>query len=250
MFGCYNITFHYASSGKKSGKPKTQMNLLILENVLYDRQFSKVDLSLKLGLRLSLLGSQIYEFNGAKDKRDLHFRKGDQSYNILRDGDLVHSEWYIQAASKRSLTRLHADPFYLREHSKRMLRVAILNDCTFLAGLSIMDYTMIMGVDSENNELVVGIVGESQQPFSPTLSLMVVEDFIQVYSWDKKVELWVGRSLGFSPEQYKQRMINAVEEYFPLVSQCFYLRICPVILIWPLGARPLDEATRFNPTGC
>jgi 1-phosphatidylinositol-3-phosphate 5-kinase len=42
MLGCYKVTFHYASAGKKS--KATQMNLLILENVLYDRQFSKVDL--------------------------------------------------------------------------------------------------------------------------------------------------------------------------------------------------------------
>jgi 1-phosphatidylinositol-3-phosphate 5-kinase len=61
-----------------------------------------------------------------------------------------------------TLLDAHLNPFYLREHSWRILRGAIYNDCTFLADMNVMDYTIVMGVDSENHELVVGIVGESQ----------------------------------------------------------------------------------------
>jgi hypothetical protein len=76
---------------------------------------------------------------------------------------------------------------------------------------------------------------------------MAATDFIQMYSWDKKLELWVGRSLGLAPEQYKRRVISAMEEYFPLVSYCCYLlQVRYTILICSLGARPLDEAARFT----
>lgn len=54
----------------------------------------------------------------------------------------------------------HLAPFYLREHSKRILRGALYNDSKFLADINVMDYSLIVGVDGKTNELVVGIVGE------------------------------------------------------------------------------------------
>ena len=55
----------------------------------------------------------------------------------------------------------HLSPFYLREHSKRILRGALYNDSKFLEDINVMDYSLVVGVDSRRNELVVGIVGES-----------------------------------------------------------------------------------------
>jgi hypothetical protein len=53
----------------------------------------------------------------------------------------------------------HLTPFYLREHSKRILRSALFNDSKFLADVNVMDYSLVVGVDSKHQELVVGIVG-------------------------------------------------------------------------------------------
>lgn len=53
-----------------------------------------------------------------------------------------------------------ASPFYLREHSKRILRGALSNDSKFLSDINVMDYSLVAGVDSRNNELVIGIVGQ------------------------------------------------------------------------------------------
>ena len=54
----------------------------------------------------------------------------------------------------------HVSPFYVREHSKRILRGALYNDSRFLADINVMDYSLVVGVDNEKNELVVGIVGK------------------------------------------------------------------------------------------
>lgn len=59
-----------------------------------------------------------------------------------------------------NLPAAHLSPFYLREHSKRILRGSLYNDSKFLADINVMDYSLVVGVDSTNNELVVGIVGE------------------------------------------------------------------------------------------
>jgi len=106
----------------------------------------------------------------------------------------------------------HNHPLYIREHSKRILRAALWNDSKFLADLNVMDYSLVVGVDTAKNELVMGIV-----------------DYIRTYTWDKKLESWVkdssflggGASKGeptiVTPKQYKARFRSAMERYFPLV---------------------------------
>lgn len=56
----------------------------------------------------------------------------------------------------------HLSPFYVREHAKRILRGSLYNDTKFLADIHVMDYSLVVGVDTVKNELVVGIVGKFQ----------------------------------------------------------------------------------------
>ena len=75
-------------------------------------------------------------------------------------------------------TASNHNPYYIREHSKRILRGALYNDSKFLADINVMDYSLVCGVgflllvvslsanvfaqvDSTKNELVVGIVGKA-----------------------------------------------------------------------------------------
>ncbi len=44
-------------------------------------------------------------------------------------------------------------------HSKAVLMQSIIADTLFLANNSIMDYSLLTGLDEENGELVVGIIG-------------------------------------------------------------------------------------------
>jgi len=43
VFGCYKISFKKSGKDKPSGRHKSaQMNLIVMENLFYDRRFSKV----------------------------------------------------------------------------------------------------------------------------------------------------------------------------------------------------------------
>ncbi|KAJ7665304.1 hypothetical protein DFH06DRAFT_1186961 [Mycena polygramma] len=180
IFGCFKLTFKKTGKDKApSGKSKsTQMNLLVMENLFYDRRFSK-----------------LYDLKGST--RNRHVQSTGRENEVLLDENLVQTA--------------HLAPFYLREHSKRILRGALYNDSKFLSDVNVMDYSFLVGVDSQNNELVVGIV-----------------DYIRTYTWDKKLESWVKESafLGGSgrgeptiitPKQYRQRFLGAMERYFPLI---------------------------------
>lgn len=102
-----------------------------------------------------------------------------------------------------------------------------------------MDYSLVVGVDSVKNELVVGIVGAcsfylgfTSMIHGLTCGFFFSEDFIRTYTWDKKLESWVkdsaflggankGEPTIIGPRQYRQRFLSAMERYFPLVSSWF-----------------------------
>eukprot|EP00095_Tigriopus_kingsejongensis_P006642 maker-scaffold363_size195477-snap-gene-0.44 protein:Tk06642 transcript:maker-scaffold363_size195477-snap-gene-0.44-mRNA-1 annotation:"briggsae cbr-ppk-3 protein" len=101
-------------------------------------------------------------------------------------------------------------PLYISWSSKESLLQAIDVDTSFLAGHSIMDYSLLVGIDSKNNTLVLGII-----------------DYVRAFTWDKKIETLV-KSSGFlggagktptviSPNLYKRRFTEAMYKYFILV---------------------------------
>lgn len=53
-----------------------------------------------------------------------------------------------------------SSPLYMRPHSKTVLSRAIAADTAFLSQQLIMDYSLLVGIDSNANELVIGIIGE------------------------------------------------------------------------------------------
>ncbi|KAI5998021.1 hypothetical protein EDD15DRAFT_2243092 [Pisolithus albus] len=176
VFGCYKLTFKKSKERNSSSKAKVMhMNLLVMENLFYNRRFSK-----------------IYDLKGST--RNRHVQSTGRENEVLLDENLVETA--------------HQSPFYVREHSKRILRGALYNDSTFLADINVMDYSLVVGVDNDTHELVVGIV-----------------DYIRTYTWDKKLESWVKEStfLGggkgeptiVTPKQYKQRFLSAMERILP-----------------------------------
>ena len=50
-------------------------------------------------------------------------------------------------------------PVYLRSHSGAVLIKAIQADTEFLSRNNVMDYSMLTGIDENNKELVLGIIG-------------------------------------------------------------------------------------------
>lgn len=164
VLGCYKISFKKSGRDRGSGRWKsTQMNLIVMENLFYDRRFSKVYLlSTMLRKYLDIL-SQIYDLKGST--RNRHVKSTGRENEVLLDENLVQSKSTVSKddfCSRRIFLGAHLAPFYLREHSKRILRGALYNDSKFLADINVMDYSLVVGVDSEKNELVVGIVGMLQ----------------------------------------------------------------------------------------
>lgn len=104
-------------------------------------------------------------------------------------------------------------PLPLNDRAKAVFHMSILNDTLFLSIINVLDYSILVGIDEEHNELVVGII-----------------DFMRQYDILKQMER-VGKSLPMvvgseaptiiQPPLYKARFTNAMERYFMTVPNKF-----------------------------
>jgi 1-phosphatidylinositol-3-phosphate 5-kinase len=100
-------------------------------------------------------------------------------------------------------------PMPMNDRAKAVFHMSILNDTLFLSIINVLDYSILVGVDEERMELVVGII-----------------DFMRQYDILKQMER-VGKSLPMvvgseaptiiQPPLYKARFTNAMERYFMTV---------------------------------
>lgn len=170
VLGLYQVTAKSLRGGKEM-----KMDLMVMENLFFKRSISRV---------YDLKGSARARYNPDTSGKD----------QVLLDLNLLET--------------LRTKPIFLGSKAKRSLERAIWNDTSFLASVDVMDYSLLVGVDDERKELVLGII-----------------DFMRQYTWDKHLETWVKASgiLGgpknasptiISPKEYKKRFRKAMTTYF------------------------------------
>ena len=104
-------------------------------------------------------------------------------------------------------------PVLIREANECPFQDAYLNDTLFLKILTVVDYSILVGVDEEKNELVVGII-----------------DYLRQYDALARVESALRGAQGVvtgvegtvrPPAEYKQRFQRAMERFFLAVPDKF-----------------------------
>ncbi|KAL4613918.1 hypothetical protein ACB092_07G017000 [Castanea dentata] len=173
ILGIYQISLKHLKGGKES-----KLDVLVMENLLYRRNVTR-----------------LYDLKGSSRSRYNPDTSG--SNKVLLDQNLIEA--------------MPTSPIFLGNKAKRLLERAVWNDTSFLASIDVMDYSLLVGVDEEKHELVLGII-----------------DFMRQYTWDKHLETWVKTSgiLGgskntsptvISPQEYKKRFRKAMTAYFVMV---------------------------------
>ncbi|XP_043719109.1 1-phosphatidylinositol-3-phosphate 5-kinase FAB1B-like [Telopea speciosissima] len=173
ILGIYQVTSKHIKGGKES-----RMDVLVMENLLFGRNVTR-----------------LYDLKGSSRSRYNPDSSG--SNKVLLDQNLIEA--------------MPTSPIFVGNKAKRLLERAVWNDTAFLASIDVMDYSLLVGVDEEKHELVLGII-----------------DFMRQYTWDKHLETWVKASgiLGgpknssptvISPKQYKKRFRKAMSAYFLMV---------------------------------
>ncbi|XP_065348560.1 1-phosphatidylinositol 3-phosphate 5-kinase isoform X2 [Cloeon dipterum] len=166
------------SSRGISSSTSNKTHLLVMENLFYGRSITQ---------RFDLKGSvrnRLVETSGPN-------AQGEEI--VLLDENLI----------KMSCEA----PLYIQPHCKMVLTLAIERDTQFLSSQAVMDYSLLVGLDEQRKELVLGII-----------------DYVRLFTWDKKLETMVKSSgiLGghgkmptiVSPEVYRARFVAAMHRYF------------------------------------
>ncbi|KAG0054758.1 hypothetical protein BGZ83_010541 [Gryganskiella cystojenkinii] len=177
IFGFYTFKIKNGTSGQV-----VKIDVLVMEHLFYNQKITRT-FDLK-GIQERHAGTKSRTNGGTGGD-------GGGGSTTLWDGDFIEGRY-------KTLLLIHS-------HSKKIIREALLNDTEFLAGANIMDYSLLVGVDDERKELVVGIV-----------------DFIGAYTWYKRIESKGKTTLRgakdnvtvLPPQQYKTRFREAIEGYF------------------------------------
>nr|XP_019049347.1 hypothetical protein I302_03133 [Kwoniella bestiolae CBS 10118]OCF28277.1 hypothetical protein I302_03133 [Kwoniella bestiolae CBS 10118] len=175
IVGFYTVKINDLKTGTKR-----QMDLLVMENLFYKQTISRT-----------------YDLKGIEGRKVHKFKtvEGDTKVEIKPEMTLFDGEW---------LEGLQRGLVLLQPHAKRILQEAISLDTKFLSSQSIMDYSLLIGVDEGKHELVVGLV-----------------DAIGSYNLFKNIESRGKQALNrggevtiIPPDQYRDRFEHALKNYF------------------------------------
>ncbi|KAJ1030109.1 hypothetical protein NDA16_001022 [Ustilago loliicola] len=168
IFGCFRIGFRNPQTGKS-----IKLDCFVMENLFY-----------------GLEGIRSYDLKGST--RNRYVQETGKDSEVLLDENLIETN--------------HLNPIFIREHSKKLLRASLYNDSLFLADMNVMDYSLMVGVNRQSKQLVVGII-----------------DFVRTYTWDKRVESFVketallggagkGEPTIITPPDYRTRFLTFIDK--------------------------------------
>ncbi|KAF5391679.1 hypothetical protein D9757_002352 [Collybiopsis confluens] len=186
----------------ESGAVQSKADLLVMENLFYDQKIHKT-FDLK-----GVQGRKVKAGNNAT---------GQTSTKTLFDGDWVEGQ-------QQTLT-------FVRPHSKAVLREALKSDADFLSKSNIMDYSLLLGVDTERKQMTCGLVDTiGSFTFAKTLE----------YKAKQGLNSGSGKEVTvMPPAEYQERFLNSLEKYFVA---------CPDKWSRPLNS-PKNHQPRF-PSQC
>uniref|UniRef100_A0A0N5BK29 1-phosphatidylinositol-3-phosphate 5-kinase n=1 Tax=Strongyloides papillosus TaxID=174720 RepID=A0A0N5BK29_STREA len=169
IYGVYRVNY----KNKKTGS-QYKMDILVMEYLFYKKNIK-----------------QYWDLKGSLRNRKAYPEKHHAKDQVLLDENFVNNLWNNQ--------------FYVHPHAKAALTQAIDNDSKFLSAQKIMDYSLLVGVDSENDEVILGIV-----------------DYMRPYTIEKQIESAVkkaalpGNQLPtiINPEDYRVRFMEAINNHY------------------------------------
>lgn len=172
IFGIYRIVYT-----NNSTQSSTEYYFMVMKNLFYKRNIS-----------------QRFDLKGSVRNRLVETDDPDNTEHVLMDENLLR------------ITCEH--PLFIHARSKQMLNQCIDSDSRFLMSISVMDYSLLVGVDKKNQELVLGII-----------------DYVRPFTWDKKIERVVKSVVStelptiVEPELYRERFREAMDKYFESVPE-------------------------------
>ncbi|CAM9097245.1 unnamed protein product [Ectocarpus fasciculatus] len=211
VLGVYQIGFHNRTTGKK-----VMEQVVVMENLFFERNITRI---------FDLKGSARNRHVDTTDTADNFETKGGSSQRggpadprgcytgivvALVKRSVLYALISLQVLMDHNLMELtDGKPLPLKFKANLRFHKAILNDTLFLSIINVIDYSILVGIDEDTQELVVGII-----------------DYMRQYDIIKRMER-MGKSVGMiagqaeptviQPIQYRKRFVAAMDKYFMAV---------------------------------
>lgn len=154
IVGAFRIVFKNAQTNVAS-----KQDLLVMENLFYKKNVTRK-----------------FDLKGSERNRLVSASEAEMSDCVLLDENFVQSLYLLTppyfrcfyferlASIRNSFLSLDVavtwdNPLYVRGYSQSVLNKALSADTQFLASQLVMDYSLLVGIDDENNQLIVGLIG-------------------------------------------------------------------------------------------
>jgi len=194
VLGVYQIGSHNRVNGKR-----IMEQVVVMENLFHERLITRA---------FDLKGSTRSRYARVNSNGDMKIVPGklspgelNQSAKVTQTQPVLLDENFVEFTEGR--------PLPLHDQAKAYFNNAVLNDTLFLSLINVVDYSILVGMDDENHQLVVGII-----------------DYMRQYDIVKKMER-MGKSVGMiagqaeptviQPPNYRNRFQAAMEKYFMMV---------------------------------
>lgn len=188
--------FKYIEDSQNENKPSLLSTILGIYRIIYKNSVTQSSSEYYFMVMRNLFYqrqiSQRFDLKGSVRNRLVDTDDPDNTEHVLMDENLLRITC--------------ENPLLIHARSKRILNQAIQNDSKFLTSISVMDYSLLVGVDKENQELILGII-----------------DYVRPFTWDKKIERVVKSVVStelptiIEPELYRERFCEAMDKYFESV---------------------------------
>ena len=165
ILGVYQITIR-----RKGGRTR-ERNVIVMPNAFYGRNIDRV-----------------FDLKGSIRNRHVDTEKASKDSVLLDVNFMEFTKGF---------------PLHLREQSKKLLSMATNNDTLFLSRISVVDYSLLIGIDEKERELVVGIIDYVHQY---TLTKVLEKNLKELASKESATVQ--------SPDVYKKRFREAMDRYF------------------------------------
>jgi 1-phosphatidylinositol-3-phosphate 5-kinase len=192
VLGVYQIGSHNRANGKR-----IMEQVVVMENL-----FHECSITCAFDLKGSTR-SRYARLSGSTGAVKLTSQEPEEpgSFAPRRAHPVLLDENFVEFTNGR--------PLPMHDQAKAYFNSAVLNDTLFLSLINVVDYSILVGLDEEHHELVVGII-----------------DYMRQYDIVKKMER-MGKSVGMiagqaeptviQPPNYRNRFQAAMERYFMMV---------------------------------
>jgi len=227
VVGVYTIGFQNRVSGKRYME-----QVVVMQNLFHERVITRI---------FDLKGSARSRYVRVDDKEEEEPSSGGggQDEDETKNGGAAAGDGEEKKKKSSSAQVLLDDNFHeftegqplpLHDRAKEYFNRAVLNDSLFLSIINVVDYSILVGMDDDKKELVVGII-----------------DYMRQYDIIKRMER-MGKSVGMiagqaeptiiQPPAYRNRFQAAMQRYFMMVPDKwtpFHMLAVPVRASAPLN---------------